>query len=95
MSSVVSEPDPPKKKKSESAQQLAATEEAAQARFEKAMNELREGAYRFSSKVRGQTDIVLDELIDPAHINAPSRNQELIVKPSAPQRNLAAIDPTK
>jgi len=62
----VSEPDKPEpKKKSESAQQLAAAEEAAQARFEKAMNELREGAYRFSSKVRGQTEIVLDELIDP------------------------------
>lgn len=58
------EPEP-RKKKSESAAQLAAAEEAAQARFEKAMNELREGAYRFSSKVRGQTEIVLEELIDP------------------------------
>jgi hypothetical protein len=64
MSGVVSEPDPPKKK-SEGAAQLAAAEEAARVRFEKAMNELREGAYRFSSKVRGQTEIVLEELIDP------------------------------
>ena len=38
----MSEPEKPKKK-SESAQQLAAAEEAAQARFEKAMTELREG----------------------------------------------------
>jgi hypothetical protein len=53
------------KKKSESAQKLAAAEAEAQQRFEKAMTELREGAYRFSSKVRGQTDLVLDELIDP------------------------------
>ncbi len=64
MSGVVSEPDPPKKK-SEGAAQLAAAEEAARVRFEKAMSELREGAYRFSSKVRGQTEIVLEELIDP------------------------------
>src|SRR5690606_28464199 len=54
-------PKEPRKKKSEGAQQLAAAEEAAKARFEKAMADLREGAYRFSSKVRGQTDIVLDE----------------------------------
>jgi hypothetical protein len=67
----VSEPDETEdkpaspKKKSESAQRLAAAEQEAQQRFEKAMAELREGAYRFSSKVRGQTDLVLDELIDP------------------------------
>ena len=67
MSPVVSEPNAPapRKKKSEGAAQLAAAEEAARVRFEKAMNELREGAYRFSSKVRGQTEISLDELIDP------------------------------
>ena len=52
-------------KQSESAKQLAEAEEQAKVRFEKAMTELREGAYRFSSKVRGQTDLVLDELIDP------------------------------
>jgi hypothetical protein len=62
MSGDVSEPT---KKKSEGAAQLAAAEEAARVRFEKAMSELREGAYRFSSKVRGQTEIVLEELIDP------------------------------
>ena len=68
----MAEPDEPEdkpedkpKKKSESAQRLAAAEQEAQQRFEKAMTELREGAYRFSSKVRGQTDIVLEELIDP------------------------------
>ena len=67
----MSEPDEPvakpasSKKKSESAQRLATAEQEAQQRFEKAMTELREGAYRFSSKVRGQTDLVLDELIDP------------------------------
>ncbi len=59
------EPKEPRKKKSEGAQQLAAAEEAAKVRFEKAMSDLREGAYRFSSKVRGQTEIVLEELIDP------------------------------
>lgn len=58
------EPEP-RKKQSEGAAQLAAAEEAARVRFEKAMNELREGAYRFSSKVRGQTEIVIEELIDP------------------------------
>jgi hypothetical protein len=52
-------------KKSESAQQLAEAEEAAKARFEKAMNELREGAYRFSSRARGQSELIIEELIDP------------------------------
>jgi len=52
-------------KEPESAKQLAAAEKAAQDRFERAMNELREGAYRFSSKVRGQADIILEELVDP------------------------------
>ena len=60
----MSEPEKPKKK-SESAQQLAAAEEAAQARFEKAMTELREGSHRFASKMRGETEIDLEELIDP------------------------------
>ncbi len=54
-----------RKSKSEGARQLAAAEEAAKVRFEKAMTELREGAYRFSSKLRGQTEISLEELIDP------------------------------
>ena len=60
----MSEPDKPKKK-SESAEQLAAAEQAAQARFEKAMTELREGSHRFASKIRSETEIDLEELIDP------------------------------
>ncbi len=52
-------------KQSESAQQLAAAEAAAKERFEKAMNELREGAYRFSSRARGQSELIIEELIDP------------------------------
>src|SRR5439155_17347680 len=42
------------KKEPESAKQLAAAEAAAKERFEKAMSELREAAYRFSSRARGQ-----------------------------------------
>jgi len=57
----VSEPAKP----SESAKQLAAEEEKAKARFEKAMTELREGAYRFSSRARGQSELIIEELIDP------------------------------
>ncbi|HTJ42747.1 MAG TPA: hypothetical protein VL463_11675 [Kofleriaceae bacterium] len=52
-------------KESESAKQLAAAEQQARDRYEKAMNELREGAYRFSSKVRGQIELLVEELIDP------------------------------
>ncbi len=52
-------------KETESAKQLAAAEQAARDRYEKAMNELREGAYRFSSKVRGQIELLVEELIDP------------------------------
>ncbi|HTR56161.1 MAG TPA: OmpA family protein [Kofleriaceae bacterium] len=52
-------------KPSESAKQLAAEEEKAKARFEKAMTELREGAYRFSSRARGQSELIIEELIDP------------------------------
>ncbi len=55
----------PPAKQSESAKQLAAAEQAARERYERAMNELREGAYRFSSKVRGQVELVIEELIDP------------------------------
>lgn len=50
---------------SESAKQLAAAEAQAKARFEKAMTELREGAYRFSSRARGQSELIIEELIDP------------------------------
>jgi hypothetical protein len=52
-------------KKSESAKQLAAAEEKAKERFERAMTELREGAYRFSSRARGQSELIIEELIDP------------------------------
>jgi len=52
-------------KQSESAKQLAEAEEQAKARFEKAMTELREGAYRFSSRARGQSELIIEELIEP------------------------------
>ncbi len=52
-------------KQSESAKQLAAAEQEAKERFEKAMNELREGAYRFSSRARDQSELIVEELIDP------------------------------
>jgi hypothetical protein len=57
---AVSEP-----KQSESAKQLAAAEAKAKERFEKAMTELREGAYRFSSRARGQSELIIEELVDP------------------------------
>ena len=56
---------PPSGNKSESAKQLAAAEEQAKQRFERGMQELREGAYRFSSRARGQSDLIIEELIDP------------------------------
>lgn len=43
----------------------AQAERAARERYEVAVTQLREGGYRFSSKVRGQAGLVLDELIDP------------------------------
>jgi hypothetical protein len=52
-------------KQSESVKQLAAAELQAQQRFERAMKELREGAYRFSSRARGQSELIIEELIDP------------------------------
>ncbi|MBA3819270.1 MAG: OmpA family protein [Deltaproteobacteria bacterium] len=52
-------------KQSESAKQLAAAEQEAKDRFEKAMTELREGAYRFSSRARSQSELIIEELIDP------------------------------
>ncbi len=52
-------------KQSESAKQLAEAEQQANARFEKRMTELREGAYRFSSRARGQSELIIEELIDP------------------------------
>jgi hypothetical protein len=61
----VSETGKSREGKSQSAQQLAAAEQEAKDRFEKAMTELREGAYRFSSRARGQSEIIIEELIDP------------------------------
>ena len=52
-------------KQSESAKQLAEAEQQAKERFERAMTELREGAYRFSSRARGQSELIIEELIDP------------------------------
>ena len=52
-------------KQSESTKQLAAAEQEAKERFEKAMTELREGAYRFSSRARQQSELIIEELIDP------------------------------
>jgi flagellar motor protein MotB len=52
-------------KQSESAKQLAAAEQQAKERFERAMTELREGAYRSSSRARGQSELIIEELIDP------------------------------
>src|SRR6201995_3224952 len=56
---------PPSGKQSESSQQLAAAEQQAKERFERATKELREGAYRFSSRARGQSELINEELIDP------------------------------
>ncbi len=53
------------KKQSESQAQLAAAEADAKERFEKAMSELRDGAYRFASRARGESEIIIEELIDP------------------------------
>jgi hypothetical protein len=58
---VVSEPG----KQSESVKQLAAAEVAAQERFELRMKELREGKHRFGSRARGQSELIIEELIDP------------------------------
>jgi hypothetical protein len=52
-------------KQPDSARQLADAEAKAKERFEKAMTELREGAYRFSSRARGQSELIVEELIDP------------------------------
>ena len=43
----------------------AAAERAARERYEVAVAQIREGSYRFTSKVRGQAALILDELIDP------------------------------
>ena len=61
----MSEPGKSETKQSEGAQQLAVAEQEAKARFEKAMNELREGAYKFSQRAREQSELIIEELIDP------------------------------
>jgi hypothetical protein len=43
----------------------AAAEKAARDRYEVAVAQIRDASYRFSSKVRGQAQLILDELIDP------------------------------
>src|SRR5262245_2085781 len=43
----------------------AAAERAARERYEEAVKQIRVGTYRFSSKVRGQAGMILEELIDP------------------------------
>ena len=69
---IVSESDKPSEKPpSESAQQLAAAEAQAKERFEKAMTALREAAYRFSSRARGQSELIIEELIDPEGDTVP------------------------
>jgi flagellar motor protein MotB len=52
-------------KQPESAKQLAAAEQEAKQRFERAMTELREGAYRFAARARTQSELIIEELIDP------------------------------
>lgn len=63
-------------KQSDSAKQLAAAEQEAKERFERAMTELREGAYRFSSRARGQSELIIEELIDPEGDTVPSLAEE-------------------
>lgn len=53
-------------KTSEGAKQLAEAEAKAHERFEKATNDIREGAYQFAQRVRAETELVLEEFIDPA-----------------------------
>ena len=69
MTDPESQPDPrplsEKQRREQDAKKVEKAEKASRERFEKAMNELREGAYRFSSKARGQASIIIEELIDP------------------------------
>lgn len=43
----------------------AALEREAKERYQQAAERLREGAYRFASKLRGQAGVIVEELIDP------------------------------
>ncbi len=49
----------------EQKQKIATAEREARERYAQAIEEIREGCWRFSSKVRGQAQIILDELVDP------------------------------
>ncbi|HEY0250971.1 MAG TPA: hypothetical protein VGC41_05560 [Kofleriaceae bacterium] len=62
---------PSEKAPSESAKQLADAEAQAKERFEKAMTELREAAYRFSNRAREQNELIVEELIDPEGETVP------------------------
>ncbi|RMH45203.1 MAG: hypothetical protein D6689_00410 [Deltaproteobacteria bacterium] len=42
-----------------------AAEKAARELFERAMQTIDEGAYKFTSRLRGQTGVIMDELVDP------------------------------
>lgn len=43
----------------------AALEREAKERYQEAAERLREGAYRFASKLRGQAGVIIEELVDP------------------------------
>lgn len=53
------------RKKDDKSKEALAAERAARDRYEAAIEQIREGSYRFSSKVRGQAGLILEELIDP------------------------------
>jgi hypothetical protein len=53
------------KPESESKKQLAAAEEEARQRYVQVIEEIREGSRKFTSDVRSQSGIVLEEFIDP------------------------------
>ncbi len=50
---------------SEEGKSSKAAEREARERYDQAVTQIREGGYRFSSKVRGQANVILDEVIDP------------------------------
>jgi hypothetical protein len=49
----------------DSQKQLDAAEAEARERYAEVIQQVREGSYRFSSKIRGQAGIILEEVIDP------------------------------
>ena len=54
-----------KKTSAEGKKRMADAERESDARYTDSIEKIREGSYRFSSKARGQAQLVLDELIDP------------------------------